>query len=291
MMKILDRGDEYTTRWARTVFTRQEWPRLWQQFFLSSTQEERNQNTSKVQLNLPSLWKGSSSREKPPFQRPLGRSQLLGGLSRQSLAEHLAGRFVISMTLVRRSAGINVCDRWAAKEATVKAYYRRRLYMRDVSIQNERRPVPRSHQGCKLCALINPKLQRMILMDTEVAQKRGLSTKNRGIPGLNIVGSNRPLELEAFGLSNLHGEPQRKYRCRRAKIKEEVQHFAEISISHEREYAVAVCMVLDEEEAGSDIEYVVDDGTGEPLHEPLWGDEGFLSDELLPCFDRPHISK
>lgn len=65
---------------------------------------------------------------------------------------------------------------------------------------------------------------------------------------------------------------------RQARIKEEDRQVAELSISHDGEYAVAVCMALDEprEETEGKSEPIIDDGTGEPIHEPVWGDKGFL---------------
>lgn len=61
-------------------------------------------------------------------------------------------------------------------------------------------------------------------------------------------------------------------------MKEEERQTAELNISHDGDYAVAVCLALDEasKEKEGDGEPIVDDGSGEPIHEPIWGDRGFL---------------
>ena len=61
---------------------------------------------------------------------------------------------------------------------------------------------------------------------------------------------------------------------RRLLIQEEDRQLADLSISHDGEYAIAVCLALDEV-CGEDPEPIIDDGTGEPIHEPEWGDVGF----------------
>ena len=75
-----------------------------------------------------------------------------------------------------------------------------------------------------------------------------------------------------------------RFFVRKARIKDDEQQIAEISISHDDDYAVAVCMALDEKvnsrhcsEESSPC--TIDDGSGEPLHEPEWGDSGYLEHE------------
>ena len=61
---------------------------------------------------------------------------------------------------------------------------------------------------------------------------------------------------------------------RRSLVKEEDRQLADLSISHDGDYAVAVCMAVGEEyEADSTV--LVDNGEGDPIHEPEWGDKGF----------------
>lgn len=61
-------------------------------------------------------------------------------------------------------------------------------------------------------------------------------------------------------------------------MREDERQIAEISISHDGDYAIAVCMALDEapKDMEEDTEFIDDDGSGEPIHEPVWGDVGFL---------------
>ena len=69
------------------------------------------------------------------------------------------------------------------------------------------------------------------------------------------------------------------YLTRRLLVKDEDRRIAELSITHEDTVAVAVCMAWqdpsEEEMIGELAQPVVDDGTGESIHEPAWGDRGF----------------
>ncbi|KAL8677689.1 MAG: hypothetical protein Q9186_005902 [Xanthomendoza sp. 1 TL-2023] len=162
-------------------------------------------------------------------------------------------------------------DRWAAKEATVKASRHRQLLLPDISIVQ-------ANSINKVHALVAPERTINIVMDPMVAQQRGIkeaTSTSYGSPGMVISG-------QFFRSERL--EPSAKagsrYFMRRAKIKDEERQVAEISISHDNDYAVAVCMALDERtEIKESIKYMVDDGSGEPLHEPEWGDIGWLEDE------------
>lgn len=51
----------------------------------------------------------------------------------------------------------------------------------------------------------------------------------------------------------------------------------DISISHEDDYAVAVCLALSEltEDPVAETEAIIDHGSGEAIHEPELGDRGF----------------
>ena len=72
--------------------------------------------------------------------------------------------------------------------------------------------------------------------------------------------------------SELHREI-RYYRGSR--VKDSDKQVAEINISHDGDYAVAMCMAFDP--PGSEVfeDIIVDKGEGLPLHEPQWGDEGW----------------
>ena len=61
----------------------------------------------------------------------------------------------------------------------------------------------------------------------------------------------------------------------------EERRLADASISHDGDYAIAVCQALDEPSAPK-LEDIVDDGHGGPLHEPEFGDIGF---------ERPRVNR
>lgn len=66
---------------------------------------------------------------------------------------------------------------------------------------------------------------------------------------------------------------------RRRKVKMTERQVAEINISHDGDYAVAVCMALDSPGFNPEGRLIVDHGIGEAIHEPEWGDEGWLDPE------------
>ncbi len=74
------------------------------------------------------------------------------------------------------------------------------------------------------------------------------------------------------------GPTTKMFVLRKRLVREEERQIAELSISHDGPYIVAVCMALDEDvkNSGSHV-HLVDDGSGEPMHEPSWGDKGWLS--------------
>lgn len=56
---------------------------------------------------------------------------------------------------------------------------------------------------------------------------------------------------------------------------------AELSISHDGPYVIAVCIAVDEEVKGSESPlYLADVGSGDAMHEPVWGDRGWLPGPL-----------
>lgn len=63
---------------------------------------------------------------------------------------------------------------------------------------------------------------------------------------------------------------------RRSRVKESDRQVAEINISHDGDYAIAVCMAFDPPGSIVQEKTIVDNGEGLPLHEPQWGDEGWL---------------
>lgn len=174
--------------------------------------------------------------------------------------------------------GIN---RWAAKEAVIKAHRHRQLYMQDISI------VTPSLSPCssfstdtsgaqKVIALIDPPSDD-IKINERVATLRGLrgfGVHNRGLHK-GALKIKPELLKEVQDLEDR--EPQiGLYYHRRSRVKESDRQVAEINISHDGGYAVAMCMAFDPRGSAVRKKTVVDQGKGPPLHEPQWGDEGWL---------------
>lgn len=179
--------------------------------------------------------------------------------------------------------------RWAMKEAVIKAHRNRKLYMNEISVvKAERDP-----KGSKPQVLIDPPSQT-ILMDARVALLRGLREARYERMERNCLLKKKDPVQTSIDQHMLHlrNDPEVIYK-RRALVKEGDRQIAEGNISHDSDYAVAVCMAFDpkfksddesiymafDQEFKSDdenIEPVFDDGSGEPLHEPAWGDIGFL---------------
>ncbi|KAL8656831.1 MAG: hypothetical protein Q9226_002523 [Calogaya cf. arnoldii] len=265
------RQDDNATRWAKKVFTRQEWPGIWQSFHRAVASSDAS-GSPRPQLSLPKFRVEWPGKQKPgvrgttlePGIDDMGSPPLINELSPAApsipiskvrvLAQHLAGR-------------------WAAKEATVKASRHRKLLLKDISIV-QCNPLGSVH------ALIAPKHATDIVMSPEVAIKRDLSkaqSPNAGTCG-QIVNSQFVSNTQT---TSPHGAGGRFF-IRKARIREEDQQIAEISISHDNEYAVAVCMALAEDShSGDRPRWILDDGLGEPLHEPEWGDSGYLEGEDL----------
>lgn len=160
------------------------------------------------------------------------------------------------------------------KEAVIKAHRNRKLYMNEISVIK----AERDFNGSKPQVLIDPPSQT-IIMDARVASLRGLrETKYESMERICLLKKQDSVRISVDQqLLLLRDHPRVIYK-RRALVKEEDRRIAEGNISHDSEYAVAVCMAFDEKLKNSDeiIEPVFDDGSGEPLHEPSWGDEGFL---------------
>lgn len=175
------------------------------------------------------------------------------------------------------------------KEAVIKAHRYRKLYMNEISVvKAERDP-----NGSKPQVLIDPP-SRTIMMDARVASLRGLRETRYERMERNCLLKKKDLVRIAVDQHLLHvrNHPEVIYK-RRALVKEVDRQSAEGNISHDSDYAVAVCMAFDpklqsddesicmayNQESKSDdenIEPLFDDGSGEPLHEPAWGDVGYL---------------
>ena len=170
----------------------------------------------------------------------------------------------------------NIYLRWAAKEAVIKAHRHRRIRLKDVSILPALSLKPsdqlESEQNLKVHAIVHP-VSKTISMSRQIAKARGLfALLESGLePGtkLRILAKFRKMDLDD---SNTLIE-------RSKRIRQEDSQIAELSISHDGNYATAVCIALDEDTTGAvDTEPITDGGLGEPIHEPEWGDRGWLSE-------------
>ena len=176
---------------------------------------------------------------------------------------------------------VRCITRWAAKEATIKAHRHRQLYMQDISIVRPTlAPGPLSGAGTggsqKLIALIDPPCDR-IEMIRHVATLRGLrgfGLQNHGLHKGALM-SRDELHKEMHDSRDEQVDRGVHY-FRRSRVKESDRQVAEINISHDGDYAVAVCMAFDLPGSTVREKTIVDKGDGLPLHEPQWGDEGWL---------------
>ncbi|KAL8759295.1 MAG: hypothetical protein Q9184_003658 [Pyrenodesmia sp. 2 TL-2023] len=295
--KILSYDSEKLTRWARKVFARREWPIVHQKFYRASDNQTRF-DTLEASLWLPQLKAiprldkaiaSSDTEDKYSFRRlkPEQDEATLEHDTSDPRAALDAGPVTGTQSMAKDYERAKETYRWAAKEAAVKAHRHRSLRMSDISILRSDLSQTEHSQGSsgsvRLQALIPPEPTLRILMAPEVAQKRGLREGQSNFTHIygEVVNGRFLQDFLPKGEAAPRIKTADKFIVRRARIKEEEQQIAEISISHDGDYSAAVCMALDEPLEGKDaVEYIVDDGVGEPLHEPEWGDKGWLdSDE------------
>ena len=176
---------------------------------------------------------------------------------------------------------IRCINRWAAKEATIKAHRHRRLYMQDISIV---RPIlaPGSFSSTstdgahKMIALIDPPNDRIEMIRGVAAFRglRGFAAKSYGLHKARLMSKDEHRqEVQDSENRKVH---RGMYYNRRSRVKESDRQVAEINISHDGDYAVAMCMAFDPPGSTVREKTIVDNGEGLPLHEPQWGDEGWL---------------
>lgn len=128
----------------------------------------------------------------------------------------------------------------------------------------------------KLIALVDPPSDR-IEMTGRVAALRGL----RGF-GLQNFGLHKAALMAKDELQKAGQDPEHEmvhkgmHYYRRSREKESDRQVAEINISHDGDYAVATCLAFDPPAIMVRENTIVDKGEGLPLHEPQWGDEGWL---------------
>lgn len=158
------------------------------------------------------------------------------------------------------------------KEAAIKAHTYRyhQLSMNQVSVLR---------WGAKVKILIDPPCAT-VDMNARVASLRGL--KHSRLSRISQVKSNSLKNLTGDSSDGTSVDSGKVYQ-RTWLIKEEDRQIAEGSISHDGKFAVAMCVALNEsrEHSDNDSGTITDDGSGDPTHEPIWGDEGFLEIESL----------
>lgn len=115
--------------------------------------------------------------------------------------------------------------------------------------------------AAKVAAFVDPPTDT-ILMTGDVAETRGL----RG-----FTDASRHL---ARGVTQ--AEQGKLYYARRAKVWDSRRDRLEVSISHDGQYATAVCIAPNPPLGEKLGKVVVDDGRGPSKHEPDWDDDGWF---------------
>lgn len=147
--------------------------------------------------------------------------------------------------------------------------------MQDISIIHQR-STQATNTISQLVALIDPVCDT-IEIDERVASERrlrGFGPESQGLHRGALLGNADDRE-DADGQDEKPIKKAPRFH-RRAKVRSSDRRVAKINISHDGDYAVAVCMAFDPSEKRPEEKRVVDDGRGPPKHEPQWGDEGWF---------------
>lgn len=127
-------------------------------------------------------------------------------------------------------------------------------------------------------------------MTKDVAAQRGLRGFARPEPREEVESNGAALDdVETATAANTQ-----QFYYRKLLVREEDRQVVEISISHEADYAMAVCLAPNTPEEGhEELEPVIDDGTGPPIHEPEFQDLGYfeLSDMARETMRRKYRTK
>lgn len=163
--------------------------------------------------------------------------------------------------------------RWALKEATIKAHSHRKLTLHDISIlrdpeikdgigvvQKAANELDSMH-STKPYILIEPP-RKYVTFSEEVASLRRL----RGFR-IRADGNIRPNKAS---LDPSNPERQLGVWKRAVKIRMQDRQQADGSLSHDKDYAIAICQALNTPVEEDTI--IVDNGEGEPIHECEQGD-------------------
>ena len=94
-------------------------------------------------------------------------------------------------------------------------------------------------------------------------------------------------QFKGAGPSSMLRHPRYHQRNKLVSMKD--RSTADLSISHDGDYAIAVVQAF-QEDHGQSSTPLIDDGEGEPIHEPQCGDKGFDNDELLKVLGVPVVN-
>lgn len=144
--------------------------------------------------------------------------------------------------------------------------------MQDISIlQAAEGPIPAIGSGGPY-VLVEP-ICDLVAMSESVAASRGLlgarTLQERALT------SRVEIEHENQGSEGNDYEKKRTF-TRRAKVNPADRQTAKISISHDGDLASAVCMAFDPPDSQREPKKILDEGRGPSIHEPQWGDQGWL---------------
>lgn len=200
-------------------------------------------------------------------------------------------------------------ERWCIKEAVVKAY-RGALSMQDISIgpnywidgfSPSQSYGLGTHNSYSPIAVVEPP-RRPLLIPKELAKQRGLFCGTDTF----ILAPSEGKKLLKMSQWTVSGEfIDGKFRLSRSDVGQqyyprrlkrandnEGREIAKVSLSHDLHFATATCIASETERSyrsetqrrrfmtSSEAFYldaVLDDGLGEPMHEPRWGDEGWVT--------------
>ena len=180
-------------------------------------------------------------------------------------------------------------NRWAAKEAAIKAHRYRRLFLQDVSVVTSAETSTlslRLESGFgNLVALIDPSCDR-IAMSPRVATRRGLRGFTPASSGLyqSSLMTKDELRLGMWDSQSTETDHLINY-YRKSYVKSSDRQVAKLSISHDGDYAVATCIAADHEGSAVPEQTINDYGVGPSFHEPEWGDEGWPMPPFLMSDD------
>ncbi|KAL9630862.1 MAG: hypothetical protein Q9164_006204 [Protoblastenia rupestris] len=205
-----------------------------------------------------------------------------------NLVHYLAGRFD-SLTVRRKVHWIDTNGpRWAAKEAVIKTHIHRKLSMQDISIITPRfYPSlfsPKDALNGKPVALIDPPCDT-IVMGEQVAKVRALRGFGPRSQHLNSGGKSTEASMTSGGQ-----DKDQVFFERRSQVQESERQIADVNISHDGDYAVAVCIAASEPDTKNASRRISDDGMGPAKHEPQWGDEGWFANEEVAHEDEDPLS-